>query len=154
MHWLWKISVYFTIINTMPWGAFNFEPVSILNIVYDLSLVYMFSILNVYIWIVSINEMIYSLRPMKNAILGFFSDILVVAWKDSYALNCLPHIVSFGMQFKFDHLIRQVIEIQSLELHSLWDFFKLKIALFMGWWGYFLSFVRCSYFNISVVYYP
>jgi len=36
----------------MPWGAFNFEPVSILNIVYDLSLVYMFSILNVYIWIV------------------------------------------------------------------------------------------------------
>jgi len=78
----------------------------------------------------------------------------VVAGKDSHALNCLPHMVSFGIKFKSDHLIRQVIEIQSLELHSLWDFFKLRIALFMGWWGYFLSFVRCSYFNISVVYYP
>ena len=64
----------------------------------------------------------YILHPMKSAILGF-SDRLVVAWKDSHALICLPHAVSFGMQFKSDHLIRQVVEIQSLELHFLWDFF-------------------------------
>ena len=47
----------------------------------------------------------------------------MVAGKDSHALNCLPHMVSFGKQFKSDHLIRQVIEIQSLELHYLWGFF-------------------------------
>jgi len=41
-------------------------------------------------------------------------------------------MVSFGMKFKSNHLIRQVIEIQSLELHSLCDFFKLRIALDMG----------------------
>ena len=64
----------------------------------------------------------------------FFSDILVVAWKDSYALNCLPHIVSFGMQFKFDHLIRQVIEIQSLELHYLWNSFS-NSGLHFSWDG-------------------
>ena len=62
-----------------------------------------------------------------------FLDRLVVEWKGSHTLICLPHIVSFGMQLKSNHLIRQVIEIQSLELHSLWDFFfKLRIALFMG----------------------
>ena len=73
----------------------------------------------------------YILHPMKSAILGF-SDRLVVAWKYSHALICLPHAVSFGMQFKSDHLIRQVVEIQSLELHFLWDFFfKCRITLFM-----------------------
>ena len=55
---------------------------------------------------------------MKSAILGFFRQISG-AWKDSNARICLPHMVSFGMQFKSDYLIRQVIEIQSLELHSL-----------------------------------
>jgi len=30
------------------------------------------------------------------------------------------------MQTKSDHLIRQVVEIQPLELHSLWDFFQMQ----------------------------
>jgi hypothetical protein len=45
---------------------------------------------------------------------------------------CLPHAVSFGMQIKSEHLIRQVVKIQSLELHSLWDFFQTQDCTFHG----------------------
>jgi hypothetical protein len=44
----------------------------------------------------------------------------------------LPHAVSFGMQIKSDHLIRQVVEIQFLELHSLWD---INAGLHFSWDG-------------------
>ena len=53
-----------------------------------------------------------------------FSDRLVVVWKNSHILICLPHAVSFDLQFKSDHLIKKVVEIHSLECHSLWDFFQ------------------------------
>ena len=60
----------------------------------------------------------------------------------SGALICLLYVISFGMQFKSDHLIRQVIEIQSLELHSLWNFFQTQDCTFHGAVG-------VSYKNIS-----
>ena len=66
----------------------------------------------------------YSFRPIKSTILDFFSDRFVVASEDSHVLICLPHAVSFDIQFKSDHLIRKILEIQSLELHFLWEFFQ------------------------------
>ena len=39
-------------------------------------------------------------------------------------------MVSFDMQFKSNHLIRQIIEIQSLELHFLWDFSQTRDCTF------------------------
>ena len=60
---------------------------------------------------------------------NFFEQISD-AMKDT--LICLPHAVSFSIQIKTDHLIRQVVEIQSLRLHSLWNFFfKHMIVFFM-----------------------
>ena len=59
--------------------------------------------------------------------------------KDSYALNYLSHMISFGIQFKFDNLIRHVIEIQSLELQFCGIFFKLGIAFFIEWRKYVLT---------------
>jgi hypothetical protein len=38
-----------------------------------------------------------------------FPDRLVVVWKDSHTLIYWSHAVSFGMQIKSDHLIRQVV---------------------------------------------
>jgi hypothetical protein len=58
----------------------------------------------------------------------------MVAWKDSNILICLPHAVSFDMQIKSEHLIRQDIKVQSLELHFLWDFF-LNAELHFSWDG-------------------
>ena len=47
-----------------------------------------------------------------------------------------PHLFAtygyFGMQFKSNHLIRQVIEIQFLELHSLLNFFQTQNCTFHG----------------------
>jgi hypothetical protein len=51
---------------------------------------------------------------------SLFSNGLVVAWKNFYTLICLPHAVSFDVQIKSDHLIRQVVEIQ------------FRSALFLG----------------------
>ena len=59
----------------------------------------------------------YSLRSMKSTILSFFRHISG-GIKHSHALICLPQGFSFGMRFKSDHLISQVVEIQSLKLHS------------------------------------
>jgi hypothetical protein len=36
------------------------------------------------------------------------------------------------MQVKSNHLVRQIVEIQILELYFLWNFFKRRIAFFMG----------------------
>jgi hypothetical protein len=52
---------------------------------------------------------IYLLHPMKSAILIFFTQISgdVKRLSCPYnALICLPSEVSFGMQIKYDHLIR------------------------------------------------
>jgi hypothetical protein len=73
----------------------------------------------------------YSLRPIKSTILILFRQISRGV-KKSHALIYWPHAVSFGMQIKSDHLIRQVVEIQFLELHSLWIFFSnARIAVFL-----------------------
>ena len=42
----------------------------------------------------------YSLCFIKSAILDFFTDKLVVVWKDFHVLIYLSHAVSFDMQFK------------------------------------------------------
>jgi hypothetical protein len=76
-------------------------------------------------------KVMYSLRLMKSAIL-VFSDRSVVLQKYYNALICWQYVVCFGMQIKSDHLIRQVVEIQLIWLHSLRDLFSnVGLHLFM-----------------------
>ena len=59
----------------------------------------------------------YSLCPMmKSAILVFLNKLVR---KDSHALICWLHAVSFDMQIKSNNLIMEIVKIQFIELHSL-----------------------------------
>ena len=56
------------------------------------------------------------------------------------------------MQFKSDNLIRQTLEIQSLELHSLKDFFfQMQDCTFHGTEGVFTNRVRHRVFGHILV---
>ena len=97
----------------------------------------------------------YPLHSMKSAILIFFRHISGDGMKRLNALICWPHVVSFffegihvvsfGMQIKFDHLIRQLVEIRCLRLHSLWDsFFFQTLGLYFSWDGGSSIYIFCS----------
>ena len=76
----------------------------------------------------------YSLRPIKSTILDVFRQIS----GGMKIVSCpyfLSHVVCFGMQFISRHLIRQVIEIQSLKLHSLFVGYFSNTELHFPWDG-------------------
>ena len=69
----------------------------------------------------------------------FFSDKLMVAWKDTHTLICFVHAVNFSMQFKSNHLIRK----------SNWEPVSW-IALFVG---FFFQTQNCTFHRMDGVSY-
>ena len=82
-----------------------------------------------------------------------------MVWKDSHTLICLPHAVSFGMQTKSNHLIRQIEDptskiapfcriFSNAELHFSWDGRSMCYLISAKW--HIVSVCLCSSLQLVI----